>query len=180
MNGLAVGSRWVVAAGADGYLKVLDSTRNDDGRVKMWGERKYPYVGVALDPSETLVASGLRSGRVQIQRLPDGDEVAVIEGAHRDGVEALEFSPDGRTLVTGSLDGSVRLWDRGPDGRWTGSLTLATSLGPVRRVRFNSDGRFLAVLVRNESRVHLWDLTLLKDRLSSNGFLSLPPRGASP
>jgi WD40 repeat protein len=31
--------------------------------------------------------------------------------AHTDGVQALAFLPDGRSLVSGSLDGTVRLWE---------------------------------------------------------------------
>jgi WD40 repeat protein len=36
-----------------------------------------------------------------------------LEG-HTDTIMSAEFSPDGNRLVTGSLDGSVRLWDATP------------------------------------------------------------------
>ena len=101
MNGLAVGARWVVAAGADGHLHVLDTLSGAQDRVSRWGNGREPFVGVALDPTETLVASGSQSGRVQIHRLPGGENVTLIDSAHRDSVEALDFAPTVEPLPPG-------------------------------------------------------------------------------
>jgi WD40 repeat protein len=42
--------------------------------------------------------------------VPTGKELARCPG-HSDQITALLFTPDGRTLVSGSLDRSVRLWN---------------------------------------------------------------------
>ena len=54
---------------------------------------------------------------------------------HRDVLCALAFSPDGASLATGSLDGSVLIWDvlHGPAGpataaRGGGGVALRTTL----------------------------------------------------
>ncbi|GAC1421672.1 MAG: hypothetical protein NVSMB62_16840 [Acidobacteriaceae bacterium] len=42
--------------------------------------------------------------------MPTGQEQATLQG-HENGIRGLAFSPDGKTLVTGSMDMTVRLWD---------------------------------------------------------------------
>ena len=39
-----------------------------------------------------------------------GDERATLEG-HQGGVDCVAFSPDRQTLVSGSKDGTIRVWD---------------------------------------------------------------------
>ena len=50
------------------------------------------------------------NGTVQLWSVPDWKPVAELRG-HEQKVTAGAFSPDGRVLVTGSLDCSVRTWD---------------------------------------------------------------------
>ena len=35
------------------------------------------------------------------------------ESAHRDWVMSLAFSPDGKTIVSGSRDETIKVWDAG-------------------------------------------------------------------
>jgi WD40 repeat protein len=61
--------------------------------------------------------------------------------AHLDGVYALAFSPDGKTLSSGGRDGQVGFWDLA-----TGKLqtVVSNSFGPVFGISFSPDGRCLA------------------------------------
>ena len=68
-------------------------------------------------------------------------EVSRLTG-HTDWVNSIVFSPDGRTLVSGSRDGTVLLWDP-----VTGEIKrrFAEYTDPVKSVRFSPDGTTIAI-----------------------------------
>ena len=74
----------------------------------------------------------------------------------------------GDSVVSGSRDGTVRLWRLDGTPLWTLSLP-----GPVRRIALSPDGTQLAVAVQGERAVRLWRLDRLVRRLEGLG-LSLP------
>ena len=71
---------------------------------------------------------------------------------HTGPVNAVAFAPDGRTLATGSSDGTVKLW-RVSDRRLT--ATLGGPGGAVRAVAFSPDGRTLAS-AKADGTVRIW------------------------
>jgi WD40 repeat protein len=73
---------------------------------------------------------------------------------HTGTVSVVAFSPDGRTLVTGSFDDRLRLWDL-PDG--SGGPWLTGHGGDVNAAAFSPDGALLAT-AGDDRTVRLWDL----------------------
>ena len=80
--------------------------------------------------------------------------IATLTG-HTDRVHALAFSPDGNTLVTGSYDGTVRLWNVAA-GRQVGA-PLTGHDDRVYSVAFSPDGKVVASGA-DDGMVRLWDV----------------------
>ncbi|HEY6540314.1 MAG TPA: NB-ARC domain-containing protein, partial [Ktedonobacteraceae bacterium] len=84
-------------------------------------------------------AAGSRRGEVRVWE-EGGQILHLAWQAHTSTVATLAFSPDGRTLVTGSWDGAIKLWDVESGALlWTNWQT-----NNIQRLAFAPDGRMLA------------------------------------
>ena len=81
-------------------------------------------------------------------------EIAVLSG-HAGPVVSVAFSPDGKTLATGSYDHTVQLWDVAT-GRQIGEL-LNSQNGPTESMAFSPDGKTLAT-GGGDGTLRLWDV----------------------
>jgi WD40 repeat protein len=71
------------------------------------------------------------------------------------GASAVAFSADGRTVASGSVNGTVELWD-GADGRQIGS-SMPSVAAYANSVAFSPDGRTLAAL-EDGCELKIWTL----------------------
>ena len=117
-----------------------------------------------------------RHGGVVLWDLATGKEVQRISG-HGGSIEALTFSPDGSSLLTGSQDQTARLWDVK-----TGKETrrFSSQGGWVTSVGFTPDGR-TALTVTRES-VIFWDTDAGREVativfLANEGWAVVDPEG---
>ncbi len=109
---------------------------------------------VATSLNGTYWAAGSRRGEVRVWREA-GQVLHLAWQAHTDEVPALAFSPDGRTLATGSWDGAIKLWELERGALlWTGWQTNG-----ILSLAFAPDGRTLAS-GGLDAVVQLWDAKL--------------------
>jgi WD40 repeat protein len=87
---------------------------------------------------------------------------------HQSSVNAVAFSPDGKTLLSGSLDNTLKLWDT------SGNLlkTLRGHQGYVRAVAFSPDGKTL-LSGSTDNTLKLWDTSgkLLQTLRGHQGYV---------
>src|SRR5438876_648569 len=109
---------------------------------------------VAISPSGQYWATGGRRGRVQVWR-ENGHTLHLALQAHTDAVWALAFSPDERRLSSGSLDGSVKLWEvESGIVLWSGWQTMG-----IDCLAFAPDGDVLAS-GGYDATLRLWEASL--------------------
>ncbi|MDR2566311.1 MAG: WD40 repeat domain-containing protein [Bifidobacteriaceae bacterium] len=100
----------------------------------------------------TVVAQGLRDGRVALRDARSGKVLGLGEG-HRGWVESVAWSPDGMAVASASADSAVRVWDA-ENGRCRAVLEGAG--GPLAAVAWSPDGSAIASGSADRTAV-IWD-----------------------
>jgi WD40 repeat protein/serine/threonine protein kinase len=112
------------------------ATAGFDGRVLLWDPNKVTPISVES----------------RIKGDPDPAEPFRELTGHRGPVQALAFSPDGRTLASGAQDNEVILWDVAAG---TKLKELRGHASHVRSVEFSPDGALLLSAGR-DAQIKLW------------------------
>ena len=117
---------------------------------------------VAFSADSRILAIGDRSKRVVLWNISTRKVLARLEG-HDGWVSALTFSPDGKTLYSGGIDQTVKLWDFSSyrnDGRVNAEsikvfATLKGHTGSIASIKCAGNGKIFAT-VGTDHTVKLW------------------------
>jgi WD40 repeat protein len=157
----------ILAAGGIDWL----STGGSDGAICLWDlDQKSPLatfnrgtVSLAFHPSgQKLASASLRESVCiwDLTQASDGQQPPVVElTGHADAVTCVAYSPDGRWLVSGSDDRSVRIWNA-DTGECVSVQELET---PIKGLCFSPDGRYLFTGNGNTTSCQLELQALLDD-----------------
>ncbi|HSE16778.1 MAG TPA: WD40 repeat domain-containing protein [Pyrinomonadaceae bacterium] len=96
-------------------------------------------------------------------------ESVTLEG-HTGDINSVAFSPDGRSVVTASADGTARVWDAAT-GKSLGELRGHS--GSVNSASFSPDGKFI-VTAGDDATVRLWDAARFAQVNTIGGTYPMP------
>ena len=112
-----------------------------------------------MSPSDSLIAKKYCYHFTGVVSLERGKQISwpsinsILQG-HTNWVTSVAFSPDGKYIVSGSYDGTMRIWDA-----QTEKLVLDPFEGhtdQVTSVAFSPDGKYI-VSGSHDKTIRMWD-----------------------
>jgi hypothetical protein len=159
---LALGTN-LIASGTSSGVQLWDPTTGD-----LLGEIPTPFEVTALALSEQAgelsLAIGLITGAIERYQVTFEPEITIealepLEG-HEQAISDLAFALDGAILVSGSSDGTARVWDL---LGFISPVVLSTPENtPMNQIAINYAGDLL-LLGDDSGQIHVWSLIAPSD-----------------
>jgi WD40 repeat protein len=88
---------------------------------------------------------------INLWQAETGEEICALRG-HSDAVYSIVFSPDGKTLASAGVDGTIKLWELS-----TGKelCTLTGHSGVIYSIAFSPDGKTI-VSGSHDKTIKVW------------------------
>jgi WD40 repeat protein len=167
----------LASASSDSTIKLWDVASHKE--LETLKGHKGEIYSVAFSPDGTTVASGGGldkiiklwdvASRSEVGELGKPNKLGKRE-SHNNAVYCVAFSPDGKTLASGSIDNTIKLWDVASRDEITMLPRQTEGVNPVlpghtkgvNSVAFSFGGKMLAS-GSDDGTIKLWDLASYKE-----------------
>jgi WD40 repeat protein len=141
---LAPNGNTFVCGGSDSRVYLWDITADPPKEESGGGGHAGAVHAVVYSPSGKLVASGGADKSIKLWTLTDKNRLEKKLSAETPaGILCLAFHPkDEKTLVSGSADGTIQVWEVG--AKMTPKAALKTKNGAVNAITFSATGNTIA------------------------------------
>jgi WD40 repeat protein len=114
---------------------------------------------VVFAPDGFSIISAWSDGNIRFHSPKSGTLLATMEDCHPAGVSALEVSRDGLTLISGGVDGAVRVWTLPEGGYATAALkaSMKEHRAKINSVVFSND-ESIAASASDDGACILWNM----------------------
>ena len=159
----------LISSGLDNEIDIWNLS---NGSKKVFTKYDIPVRVLAVSDDGKWLAGGTKDlGEIIIWNMDDPTQKKVIYSEIGNSIWSLDFSPDGKWLVSGDEQGNVKVWD-------TETNTMVQNLrghtSRINCIQFSPDGKFMAT-ASNDGSVRLWETADLNNQpvvLSGNeGFV---------
>ena len=136
----------MIAGVGNRQIKIWDTTNLATGQeiITLEDDTMSRPTSVRFSPDGTMLAAGYGSfgddAHIRLWDVATESLIATFEG-HDSNVNAVDFSPDGKVLISASRDDTVRLWDVTTESH---IATIEEFDASVEAVRFSPDGSLFA------------------------------------
>lgn len=120
---------------------------------------------IAFSRDSKYLAFVSSNNTINIYGLSDGKENKIFT-EHAGAIRSINFSPDGKNLVSGGDDGNVYIYDIA--GNTSTKIGMHNNIGVVRSVCYSTDLKWLGSC-GNDKIIYLWNLTKFSNNKTLEG-----------
>ena len=150
--------KYFASVGGDGTLRLWNSEGKE---IKVWWGDNARLLQMSFSPDGKLIALADENGMIKLWSVPQERIVKSFTGekttkgyfGYQNQVTCLNFSPDGKIIVSASSNGVIKLWN-------LNGKEIRTIKGHDKRlinVKFSNDGKIIGSASSN-GVIKLWDL----------------------
>jgi WD40 repeat protein/serine/threonine protein kinase len=99
----------LIAAGGPGKLQIWQYKNDSVPKIDLEGIGNLQVIQIAIAPDDSLVAAALSDLTIRVWNAESGQEIVRVN-RQKERISSLAFTPNGKYLISSSLDGTVLVW----------------------------------------------------------------------